>query len=80
MDTKNWFHAAVIVAACYLFFELVLSVGFLIVSPIALFILIFLLGLRPWKFVLRTSILITALVYGVFFVIGLPLPSGLLPF
>jgi hypothetical protein len=70
----------ILLIGCYVFFEVAQAIGFLIASPIFLSVFIYLLGVRPWTSVLVAAVVMTALVYGIFSVFGVPMPQGILPF
>lgn len=75
-----WFFFCLgVLIACGIYFYLVLEIGYLLVTPVFLSIFIFLLGLRPWTSCLISGGVITVLVFGLFWLIGIELPPGILP-
>ncbi|GAA0355700.1 tripartite tricarboxylate transporter TctB family protein [Bacillus horti] len=61
-----------------LYLALITSIGFVILTPVFLFALMYILGTRSWKVLLSVSLITTVLLY-IFFVIwlGIPLPQGI---
>jgi len=66
------------VVLCWIYFALMLKIGYLIVTPVFLFIGMYLLGLKPWKQVLLIAAIMTILTNIIFFFMGIELPLGLL--
>lgn len=65
---------------CYGYFELSLVIGYLLASPVLLFVLMYLFGVRPWVSALAASIIMTLVVFALFTVLGVTLPKGFLPY
>lgn len=69
---------AMFMGSIALYLALFSTVGFVILTPLFLFALMYILGTRSWKVLLSVSILTTIILY-FFFVIwlGIPLPQGI---
>ena len=80
IDWRSWLYCVVLLVGSYVYFEIAQAIGFLIASPIILSGFIYLLGIRPWTSALLACVIMTAVVYGVFSVFGVPIPKGILPF
>ena len=80
MRWKWFFFCLGVLIACGAYFYLIIEIGFLLMSPVFLFVFIFILGLRPWTSCLTSGLVMTILVYGLFRLIGIELPPGILPF
>ena len=80
IDWRSWLYCVVLLVGSYVYFEIAQAIGFLIASPIILSGFIYLLGIRPWTSALLAGVIMTAVVYGVFSVFGVPIPKGILPF
>ncbi len=68
-----------VLVASGIYFYLIIEIGFLLVSPVFLSAFIFALGLRSWSGCLSSGAVMTVLVYGLFKLIGIDLPPGILP-
>lgn len=80
IDWRGWLQCAALLLGCYAYFVLAQALGYLLASPLFLFILMYLLGVRPWITALIASVVMTLIVFGLFTVLGVALPSGVLPF
>ena len=76
----DWAIALGAMGASYLYFELAWRVDFLLVTPVFLAGGTFALGVRPLRSAIIAGLVITALVYGIFWAIGIPLPENVLGF
>jgi hypothetical protein len=72
-------NTVIISATCYAFFYLMRLVGFLLVAPFFLVLSIRLFGIKSWKTSVITALVITVVIYGIFRLLGIPLPAGILP-
>ncbi len=77
---KSWVYCVVVLAGCYVYFETSQRFGFLLASPVFLFVLTYFLGVRPWTSALAAGAIMTVAVYGVFRMLGITLAQGFLPF
>lgn len=68
-----------IIGGCYVYFELMLRLGFLFVSPFFLFGFIYALGLREMKSAVASACVMTIIIYALFRLIGISLPQGITP-
>ena len=80
MDLKALFFCLVILLGCWVYSTLSDWIGFLLVSPAFLMGYSYSLGLRPWKYVVGAGVATTVIVYSIFTLIEVELPSGILPF
>jgi hypothetical protein len=69
-----------LLAGVYGYFQLTLSLGFLLATPIFLSILMLLFGVRPLRLVLVVSIVVPIVIYVLFGLLGIRMPQGILPF
>jgi len=68
------------VIVCWLYFELMKKIGFLIISPIFLLFFIYALGLKSWRKCIASAAIMTVIVYLIFSILGIELPQGIIPF
>jgi hypothetical protein len=83
LDEMRWvwfLFSIVVLVGCGAYFYLILEIGYLLVSPFFLFVFVYFLGLRPWSSALIAGAVTAVLVYGLFKLIGIDLPPGILPF
>lgn len=76
----DWAIAFGAMFACYLYFELAWRVDFILVTPFFLAGATFALGVRPLRLAIVAGVVITLLIYGIFWIIGIPLPVNVLDF
>ncbi|MEQ8193711.1 MAG: tripartite tricarboxylate transporter TctB family protein [Rhodospirillales bacterium] len=77
---RDWGVAFVSVVACFVYFQLAWSFDFLVVSPFFLCAGMYLLGVRPLRSAITSSVIMTVAIYGIFRLIGISLPSVIIPF
>ena len=70
--------AVLAVVVSWLYFALMRRIGFLIVTPFFLLLAMFALGAQSWRNTLLAAVFITVIVYGIFRVMGIELPLGIL--
>ena len=75
---KDWLIAVVSMVLCYVYFELAWRFDFIIVTPVFLAGATYVLGVRPLRSAIVAGLIITAVIYGVFRLIGIELPSEIL--
>lgn len=75
---QDWFIAVCAMVLCYLYFELAWRFGFLLVTPVFMAGATYALGARPARTAIVSGIVITAIIYGLFRLINIELPSSLL--
>ena len=80
IDWRSWLYCVILLVGSYIYLVIAQAIGFLIASPVILLGFIYLLGIRPWTAALVAGVTITAVVYGVFSIFGVPMPKGILPF
>lgn len=71
----DWVVAASAMALCYLYFELAWRLDYILVTPIFLTGATYVLGVRPLRSAIIASVVITAIIYGLFRLIGIELPT-----
>ncbi len=76
---KALLFCSVLVLGCWVYFELMLRIGFLLVSPIFLLVFVYTLGMGSWRNSLLAGVIMTVVVYAVFRLLGITLPPGILP-
>jgi hypothetical protein len=74
----DWAIAAGAMAVCYVYFELAWRIDFLVVTPVFMAAGTYVLGIRPLRSAIVAGLVITVVVYGLFRVIGIELPSRIL--
>jgi len=81
---KSFLSVVLILAGCWFYFMVMSKIGFLIITPIFLLLPIYALGLKSWWKCITGAVVMTAIVYAIFSLLGLKLPpgilSGILPF
>jgi putative tricarboxylic transport membrane protein len=75
---KPFLGGVVIVGATWLYFAVMRTVGFLIMTPFYLLFFIYFLGLRLWLTCAVSAVVMTVVVYVAFTAIGIRLPPGIL--
>lgn len=76
----DWAVAAGAMAVCYLYFELAWRIDFLLVSPIFIAGGTYALGVRPLRAAVVAGVAITVVIYTLFRIIGIDLPSRIIWF
>ena len=74
----DWVIAASAMAICYVYFELAWRIDFLLVTPIFIAGATYVLGIRPVRSAIVASLLITVVIYGLFRIIGIELPTHII--
>ena len=77
---RDWLVAFVAMALCYLYFQLAWNFDFLLVSPVFLAAATYWLGVRPLRSAIVAGLLVTVVIYGLFRLIGIELPTVILWF
>jgi len=80
IEWKNWLYCFAALIGCYVYFALSELIGFLLVTPVFLFVLMYFLGVRPWTTALASGAIVTVIVYGLFRMLGIAMTQGILPF
>ena len=84
LDLRSFVGVILAVIVSWAYFAAMRKIGFLIATPFYLFIAMYVLGLKPLRNVLITAVSMTVIVYFIFRVMGIELPSGklagILPF
>ncbi len=76
----DWLLAVAMMAICLGYFHLAWEIDFLLVTPFVMAAAVFLLGVRPFWAAGLAGLVTTGIVYGLFRLIGIRLPSNLVPF
>jgi predicted membrane channel-forming protein YqfA (hemolysin III family) len=79
MNRLDFIMPVVVVAVCYIYFLLAWRYDFLLVTPIFLAAGIYSFGIRPLRTVIIGGIVITLTIFGLFRLIGIYLPSYIIP-
>jgi hypothetical protein len=77
---RDWVVIAVAVVSCFVYFHLAWKFDFLIVSPFFLCAAMYGLGVRPLRSAITSSVIMTIAIYVIFRLIGISLPSVIVPF
>jgi hypothetical protein len=77
---RDWVIAVGILSVCYIYFELAWRIDFLLVSPLFIAGGTFALGVRPLRTAFFAGIAITVVIYILFRLIGIELPTRLIWF
>jgi len=75
---RDWIVTLVAVVICYIYFELAWRVDFLLVTPIFLGGAIYLFGIRPARTAVISGVVIAVVIFSLFWLIGITLPSYIL--
>ena len=78
LTLRGFLGVLVLAAGCLLYFEVMRRIGFLVITPIFLFIAFFALKLGHWWRCVVLAVVVTVIVYLLFSVVGLELPRGFL--
>jgi len=84
ISLKSSLGVVLAVLVSWVYFAAMRKIGFLIATPFFLLVAMYVLGLKPLRNVLIAAVSMTAIVYAIFRVMGIELPSGklagILPF
>jgi len=72
-------YAVAMLVACYVYYQLAWKVDFLLITPLFLCAGMFILGVRPAWVAVVAGVVTTVVMFGLFHLIGLDLPSFLTP-
>lgn len=78
LSFKSFLFVLLILGGCGVYFMVMMKIGFLIITPIFILLTIYVLGLKSWWKCITGGVVITAVVYTIFSLLGLKLPSGIL--
>lgn len=76
----DWVIAFAAMAICYVYFELAWRIDFILVTPIFMAGATYILGVRPLRSAIVAGVVITVVIYGLFRLIGIELPSRIIGF
>ena len=79
MNRQDFIIPLVVVIICYIYFELAWRVDFLLVTPVFLAGGVYYFGVRPLRKVIISGVIITVTIFALFRVIGIYLPSFIIP-
>jgi Tripartite tricarboxylate transporter TctB family len=77
---QDWVLAIGAMALCYLYFALAWQFGFLLVTPIFMAAATYALGARPASTAVLSGLAMTAIIYGLFWLIRIELPASFFGF
>lgn len=77
---RDWLVAVAVVVACFVYFQLAWTFDFLVVSPVFLAAGMYVFGARPIRLVITSALVMTAVVYVLFRLIGIELPAAIIGF
>ncbi|MFQ5842016.1 MAG: tripartite tricarboxylate transporter TctB family protein [Thermodesulfobacteriota bacterium] len=84
LTVKSVLATVLAVVVSWLYFMAMKRIGFLIVTPLYLLFAMYVLGSQSWRYSIVVAALMTVIVYGIFRIMGIELPpgmlSGILPF
>ena len=75
---KSLFNSVLFLLGTWIYFELMQRIGFLIITPVYLFLFIYILGIKIWRTCVYSAFIMTITVYVVFSAISIKLPKGIL--
>jgi hypothetical protein len=79
LTLKSFLVAVVTLTICGIYFALMERIGFVIITPIVFPFAMYFLGLKSWRTVIVSSVVITATLYFLFSIMGIELPPVRLP-
>lgn len=77
---KDWAIAAGAMAICYVYFEMAWRIDFILVTPFFMAGGTYVLGIRPLRSAIVAGVVITIVIYGLFRLIGIELPTNIVGF
>jgi hypothetical protein len=80
LRAADWAKALALLAGAWLMFETAERLGTLVAGPLFLFVLMLLLGVRPWTHAALGAAVMGGVVYAVFRLLGVAMPQGALGF
>jgi hypothetical protein len=78
LTSKSFLWALLMLGGCWLYFVAMREIGFLIITPIFLFLTAYILGLRPWWKCIIGAVTMKTIVFLMFSLLGIKLPPGIL--
>jgi putative tricarboxylic transport membrane protein len=79
VNRQDFIIPIIVCVLCYIYFELAWRIDFLLVTPVAIAAGVYTLGIRPLRTALISGVLITVAIFGLFRLIGIYLPSFIIP-
>ena len=79
MNRQDFVIPAIAAVVSYIYFELAWRFDFLLVTPVFLAAGIYILGIRPLRTAVIAGVIITVTLFGLFRLIGIHLPSFIIP-
>lgn len=74
----NFIVPVVAVLVCYAYFELAWNIDFLLITPVFMFAATWFLGVRPLLSAVIAGVVITVVIFGLFWSIGIYLPTSII--
>ena len=78
INGKSTFVGAMVLMGSYIYFVLMESIGFILVTPFFMWAFISLMGVPSLKYSVVSSLAVTVFVYALFTLLGITLPLGVL--
>jgi hypothetical protein len=75
LNVADWFVALVVVLGCYLYFAVTWQTEFLLVTPLFVAVATYALGVRPIWMSIAAGLVTTVIIFALFRLIGIELPS-----
>jgi hypothetical protein len=79
MNRQDFIIPGIVVVVCYIYFKLAWAFDFLLVTPVFLAVAIYVLGIRSLRKTIIYGVIITVTLFGLFRLIGIYLPSHIIP-
>lgn len=79
MNRQDFIIPGIIGAVCYIYFKLAWTFDFLLVTPVFLAVAIYVLGIRSLRTIIIAAVTIPVTLFGLFRLIGIYLPSIIIP-
>ena len=79
MNRQDFIIPGIVGVVCYIYFELAWRFDFLLVTPVFLAVAIYVLGIRSLRTAIIAGVTITVTLFGLFRLIGIYLPSHIIP-
>lgn len=76
----DWIVAGATFVVCFVYFQLAWTLDFLLVSPVFLTGVMYLFGARPFRAAMTFALIMTVVIYLLFRLIGIELPTVIIPF
>jgi hypothetical protein len=78
LKVSDWFVALVVLLGCYLYFTLTWQTEFLLVTPVFVAVATYAFGVRPIWMSIAAGLVTTVIIFALFRLIGIELPSRII--